>query len=196
MGIEFELKFAAQPPQQLQIRKQLGDFFPISMETTYYDTASGDLAAQHITLRLRRENENTVCTVKFPAGRDARREWEASCDSIQQAIPVLCKLGAPDMLLSLPSSGLQAVCGARFTRLAKIIALPDCTVELALDCGVLTGGGRELPLCEVEVELKAGSRDAAAVYAKALAAEYGLTPENTSKFRRAWDLAKGEYHGL
>ncbi len=40
------------------------------------------------------------------------------------------------------------------TRRALTVELESCTVELALDSGVLLGSGRELPLCEVEVELK------------------------------------------
>ena len=65
-------------------------------------------------------------------------------------------------------------------------------MEIALDEGVLLGGGRELPIREVEVELKSGSEEAAVAFAKELAAAYGLLPENKSKFRRAQMLAKGE----
>ena len=57
-----------------------------------------------------------------------------------------------------------------------------------VDSGILFGGGQELPLCEVEVELKQGSREDAARYAAKLAEEFGLTPAPKSKFRRALDL--------
>ena len=63
-------------------------------------------------------------------------------------------------------------------------------VELALDRGILCGGKKEIPLCEVEVELKDGSKEAAAFFALELAKKYGLDPENKSKFRRALDLTK------
>ena len=65
-------------------------------------------------------------------------------------------------------------------------------VEIALDRGVLLGGGREVPLCEVEVELKAGQPEAAVAFAENLAEEFGLRPERKSKFRRALALAEGE----
>jgi triphosphatase len=77
-------------------------------------------------------------------------------------------------------------------RIAKTLELEGCTVELALDEGSLTGGGREIPLCEVEVELLSGSREAACVYAGALAVRFGLKQETRSKFRRALALARGE----
>ena len=73
-----------------------------------------------------------------------------------------------------------------------IIACGGSLLELALDRGVLTGGGREIPLCEVEVELKSGSREAVLAFAKELAQRFDLAPETRSKFRRALALAKGE----
>jgi inorganic triphosphatase YgiF len=61
---------------------------------------------------------------------------------------------------------------------------------LALDSGVLIGGGRETPLCEVELELKEGNQEAMVLYARILAAKFGLVPERKSKFRRALELAQ------
>ena len=120
-----------------------------------------------------------------------RGEFEVNCDSIEAAIPELCKLSGVG-LTDLTAGGVVKVAGARFTRVATVVVLPECTVEIALDRGVLLGGGREIELHELEVELKSGSREAATLYAMALAKTYGLTPEKFSKFRRALDLARGE----
>lgn len=196
MGREFELKFTAVPEQQAAIHGRFGSFTSVYMETTYYDTPDSSLSARHITLRRRMENGVSVCTVKTPADDHGRGEWETECEDIGSAIPVLCALGCPVDLPSLAAGGLVPICGARFTRLAKAVTAPGCTVELALDSGVLTGGGRELSLCEVEVELKSGSEEAAAAFARSLAAEFGLAPEKKSKFRRALALARGESHGI
>ena len=57
---------------------------------------------------------------------------------------------------------------------------------------MLSGGGREQPLCELELELKSGSQEAAVALAEELAARYSLREEPKSKFRRAMDLAEGE----
>ena len=110
------------------------------------------------------------------------------------AIPELCKLGAPMDLMVYCISGVAPVCGAKFTRLAKQLEIPGATVELALDRGKLLGSGRELPLLEVEVELKSGADSAAVAFAGELAANYGLETEKRSKYRRALGLARGEYH--
>ena len=195
MGFEYELKFSASAAQQAAIAgamSQPGQV--IAMETTYYDTPEGLLSARRITLRRRFENGVSICTVKTPAV-SGRGEWETRCDAIEAAVPILCKLGAPEALLSLTAGGLVEVCGARFQRTAYTLSLPDAVVEVALDAGVLTGGGRECPLCEVEVELKSGSRDGADRYARDLARTYGLEPLHQSKFRRALGLAKGEGYG-
>ena len=61
-------------------------------------------------------------------------------------------------------------------------------MELALDQGILFSGEEEIPLCEIEVELKSGSREAADDFARQLADIYGLQPEEKSKFARALSL--------
>lgn len=190
MGREFELKYAAAPEQQAAIRELFPDLVPIEMETTYYDTPAGDLSARHWTLRRRFEDGRSVCTLKTPAPGGARGEWELEMGDIRDAIPELCKLGAPEELVSLAENGVIQVCGARFTRLAGVISVEGCTLELALDSGILTGGGRTGPLCEVEVELKAGSDADAVAYAQALARRFGLIPQPKSKYRRALELAR------
>lgn len=192
MGREFELKFRSDAAQQEKIRQQFGDFEAIEMETTYYDAPDRSLSDRHITLRRRMEGGKSVCTLKTPAEGGGRGEWELECDSIEAAIPELCKLSGWRLLALLTQNGVEEVCGAKFTRLAKTVSLPDCTVEIALDRGILTGGGREIPLCEIEVELKTGSEAAAVEFARALAREYGLQPEKGSKFRRALAIARGE----
>ena len=190
MGREFELKFRADAEKIAAIEAKYGEFTVISMETTYYDTAERALSPLHWTLRRRFENGKSVCTLKTPAAGGARGEWETECHDIVDAIPVLCKLGAPMQLIALTIDGVEQVCGAKFTRLAKPLMPEGCTVELALDRGCLTGGGREEPLCEVEVELKDGDDAAATAFAMALAAEFDLVPETGSKYRRALALAQ------
>ena len=191
MGIEFELKFRATPIQQVLLMKRYPqEHQSFAMETTYYDTAEGDLSHRAYTLRRRMENERSVCTLKAPAGTYGRREFEVNAPTIEEAIPELCKLSGIADLADLTANGVIPVCGAKFTRIAIPVVLEDCTVELALDSGVLTGDGKEIPLCEVEVELKEGKQEAAVAFAKALAEEFCLTPESKSKFVRARELAR------
>lgn len=192
MGQEFELKFTAGDAQQEAIFAAFGPWQKYEMETTYYDTPDRSLSARHVTLRRRMENENSICTVKTPRPDGARGEWECQCEDIRTALSQLHSLGAPEFVATLAAETLIPVCGARFTRHSCPIELDDTVVELALDKGALLGGGREIPLCEVEAELKEGDRDAVIRFAATLAAQYGLQPERRSKFSRATDLAEGE----
>lgn len=191
MGVEYEWKFRADPQIQEDLyRNTEGHWQETAMETTYYDTMDGILSSLHYTLRRRMENEKSVCTIKTPSADGGRGEWEVEETSIEQAIPKLCKLGGPENLLSLTREGVHAICGAKFLRRFCQIDIGTAVVELALDRGKLTGGGQEIPLCEIEIELKDGSKEAAAVFVAHLAKKYGLTPEHKSKFRRALDLTK------
>ena len=188
MGQEYELKFQATAAIQGQIRASLGDVWhACSMATTYYDSPDGQLSARKWTLRCRLENGISICTLKTPMGA-ARGEWETQCQDIMAAIPMLCKLGAPQALLTLTAKGVAPVCGAAFTRLAAQVTYGASRLEIALDEGKLTAGDRSTPLCEVEVELKEGLSQDADAYAQALADTFGLTPLATSKFKRALAL--------
>ncbi|MBQ7801912.1 MAG: CYTH domain-containing protein [Oscillospiraceae bacterium] len=190
MGREFELKYAADEGAFASLQDRYRDLTPIAMETTYYDTPDARLSPLRWTLRRRMENGQSVCTLKTPLPDGSRGEWEARCPDILSGIDALCAIGAPRELLVLTAGGVTEVCAARFTRLAGMIEGEDFTAELALDRGVLLGGGRELPFTEVEVELKSGSEEAAVAFARQLAAEFGLKPELKSKYRRALDLAR------
>ena len=193
MGVEFEVKFRATPEVLEKLRKEIpGQEEIYQMETTYYDTPTGAFSAHYCTLRRRMENNRSVCTLKAPARGYGRREWETDCDSIEMAFKELCKLDVPEELLALAKEGLVPVCGAKFTRIAKTVELDTGTAELALDRGILMGGGKEIPLCEVEIERKTCSEEACVAYATLLAQRYGLEQETLSKFRRAQMLAKGE----
>lgn len=193
MGVEFEVKFRATQEVIETLRRELpGREERYQMQTTYYDTPSGAFSQRHCTLRRRMENGRNVCTLKTPAQGLGRSEWELECDSIEEAVKELCKLEGNRELLSLAAEGLRPVCGAKFTRIAKTVELESGTVELALDQGVLMGGGKEIPLCEIELEKKTCTETDCLAYASFLSASYGLKQEKKSKFRRALALYKGE----
>lgn len=191
MGSEYELKYRADP----ESLRSIFTTFParwqtIAMETTYYDTPSRSLSQRRWTLRCRLENNVRVCTLKTPGIGIERGEWEVTCDSIERAIPELCKLSGCQELADLCKEGLIVSCGAKFNRRAGIFTLRDAVMELALDEGLLLGGGKEIPLCELEVEHKEGSRESMERFAAELASLYGLQTEEKSKFARALALCE------
>lgn len=189
MGREFELKYHAEPEQMEAIREKYGSFHTLEMKTVYYDTPSGKLKNRRWTLRRRMENGEPVCTVKTAPENGGRGEWETVCPDIESAVPILIEMGAPAELAELASEGLMEICGVRFVRLAAQLPAGDGLVELALDRGEFLSEKRNRPFAEVEVELKQGMDQDALNFAETLAAEFHLTPEPKSKFKRALELA-------
>lgn len=193
MGMEYEWKYRA----TAEILAAVEEKYPkryntVKMVTTYFDTAEGALSARRMTLRLRQENDTTVCTFKTTVDDQTRGEWECQCADIGQGIEKLCKLGAPEELNVLTAVGVEPVCGAAFTRRVAKFRFLDAVLELALDEGVLLGGDRQQPFCEIEVEWKSGRLADAEGFCKELSGTFGLQTEKESKFCRAMGLARGE----
>ena len=190
MGRELELKFAASSKTLDAMEEKYAPLTPITMHTRYFDTPHQAFRGRRWTLRLRLENGRPICTLKTRLSDGSRGEYETESGDIVSAIPALLEQGAPAELEELAREGLEEVCGARFTRLARIIDVPGGQVELALDRGEFTGGGRTLPFTEAEAELKAGPDEVLARFGRALAEEFSLREEPRSKIQRAMALAE------
>lgn len=190
MGRELELKFAASSETLDAMEEKYAPLSPITMHTRYFDTPHQAFRERRWTLRLRLENGRPICTLKTCLSDGSRGEYETESGDIVSAIPALLEQGAPAELEELAREGLEEVCGARFTRLARIIDVPGGQVELALDRGEFTGGGRTLPFTEAEAELKAGPDEVLMDFGRGLAAEFSLREEPRSKIQRAMALAE------
>ena len=190
MGRELELKFAASSETLDAMEEKYAPLTPITMHTRYFDTPHQAFRGRRWTFRLRLENGRPICTLKTRLSDGSRGEYETESGDIVSAIPALLEQGAPAELEELAREGLEEVCGARFTRLARIIDVPGGQVELALDRGEFTGGGRTLPFTEAEAELKAGPDEVLARFGRALAEEFSLREEPRSKIQRAMALAE------
>ena len=193
MGMEYERKFRADEATQEKILQYLsGSREVFRMKTTYFDTPDSALSLRKWTLRCRQENDISLCTLKTPGENNARGAWETPSAEIGESIEALCKLGAPEELKTLCAKGLIPICGAEFTRTAITLSYGESLLEVALDRGILTGGGRIAPIAEAEVELKRGSVSDVDAFAADLSRKFGLTEEPDSKFRRALALYRGE----
>ena len=194
MGREWERKYEASEVVQRAIlndshvRALTVQTTDIQMESRYFDTADGAFAAKKQMLRLRKENGRGVVTFKTSEENGMRGEWEYAAETLDGAAEKLAALGAPVE----GWNELIEVCGASFTRTAVALVFPDSAkAELALDLGVLTGGGRMLPLSEVEIEHKGGNLQTIEVFCDELAHRYDLQAETKSKFVRARMLREG-----
>ena len=193
MSVEFELKYRCPAQVQAKIRQAFpGPWEETPMATTYFDTPSGQLSRRRWTLRHRAEGGRDVCTLKTPGQGNARGEWDQECEDIFRAIPMLAAASGQSELKELTEEGLTPVCGARFTRQTTMLTDETFCAELALDLGVLMGGGKEIPLAECELELKSGDPAALEAFAEHFRQTFGLSVEPKSKFARAKALAQEE----
>ena len=199
MGRETEYKLAVGDLQLLDCilcsrtvaERLCAPYAYLRMRTTYYDTEDGFLETRRWMLRLRTENERSVVTMKTPGEGHTRGEWEVESAYLDEALPKLAALGAPQEITSLQSDALAPICGARFTRITAELRLSEATsCMICGDVGDLTGGGRTALLCELELELKQGSEAELAVFAQALMETYHLSEQPLSKLQRARALAE------
>lgn len=198
MGKELEIKLAVDDLQMLdcilcdaRIREKMAQPYRyVPMQTTYFDTNDAKLSAHHWMLRVRKEAEESIITMKTAAEGYTRGEWSVTGEYLDEAIDALCAQGAPAELAEIAKQDLIPVCGAKFTRILAELTLPDGSrCELAGDVGDLMGGGRYAPLCELELELKGGQPDQMLALARQLQQVYGLAEQPRSKFARARALA-------
>ena len=166
------------------------------MQATYYDTPDNLLHQRKWTLRLRREGYRSVAAFKTQnlsddAGFFTRSEWQCTVENIEDAIPILIEQGAPRELKSvLKGKPLEPCCGADFERRSVCLYMDEgVRIEMAGDYGVLTGGAREMPICELELELLYGDAGSLPPLCQQLMTDYGLKEETRSKYERARGLA-------
>ncbi|MDD3164237.1 MAG: CYTH domain-containing protein [Oscillospiraceae bacterium] len=159
-----------------------------NMDTTYFDL-DAYYRERHWVLRMRWENGVPIVTMKMPGDDQTfRYEWECQAQSPAEAIPQLIKQGAPEELSNIKQ--FKTLCSAHFTRTAVSLLRQDATIELACDRGVLIGGAKTAPVCEVELELKSGPATALLPLEYYLTLNYNLHIEPLSKFARALALTK------
>ena len=166
-------------------------FIYIRMQTTYYDTEDGLLEKNRWMLRLRTEDGRSVVTMKTPGEGHTRGEWEVESAYLDEALPKLAALGAPQEIAALQPDALAPICGASFTRITAELRLSENTsCMICGDVGDLTGGGRTALLCELELELKQGNEAALTAFAQELMDTYCLSEQPLSKLQRARALAE------
>ena len=141
------------------------------LHTTYFDTDDLALRARHIELRIRRHGRRWIETLKTTeppgTGLYRRGEWEAPVAGLRPALAPLCAQLEADSpwsrALSEPwlAERLVPVFEASVRRSSWTLSqLDGSRIEMTLDEGELRCGDRRAPICEVELELKAGNASA------------------------------------
>lgn len=159
-GHEIELKLLIDPAEA--DRLVASDLFGgpervRTMHTVYFDTPSLDLATAGFSLRVRESGGAFVQTVKAlgseAAGLMARPEWERELPGpapiLDDERPIWQGLGDRlQMVAPLFEVDVE--------RRSWTLSQGDSVCEVVLDRGLVRAGDRQAPVCEIEIELKAG----------------------------------------
>lgn len=199
--MELEYKWAlapnADPKRTLAIAELMGPLVrgraEIAMSSHYFDTADGLIEHSKGALRMRGENERSVCCLKLPVesegGCARRQEFEVEAESLEQGIELLKRTDAPAELLdALDGAELVETCSIDFTRDAFQLEAkeePVFSAELAIDRGTMRHEGRSCGFQEMEFELKGGDEGAFHALAAKIQKAGFLEPLTRSKLERA-----------
>ncbi|MHB1020903.1 MAG: CYTH and CHAD domain-containing protein [Acidobacteriaceae bacterium] len=207
MPEEIELKLAIAPEDVARFRRQpllrslrQGHATTKHLINTYFDTTTLRLQQNRIALRIRQAGRQRIQTIKRDAlpGQSGlvRGEWE---HPVLEDTPDLTQVDDAELRKVLvPRRGklaLKPIFVTDFRRTAWLLKTTDAEVECALDLGMIRAGKASQPICEVELELKAGNRNVLFALAQQLNRAVPLRPEQASKAARGYALAAGEKPG-
>ena len=198
--VEVELKLALPPDQaalflMLMARRRS---VPVqqNLVTRYYDTPDFALSAQGIALRVRKVGRRWLQTLKTEGERQGglsrRAEYEMA---IPGGKPDWSRFpaAAQELVSATLRTQLIPVFETHFTRTAWLVGgRGKALIEVALDVGEVRAGKRRQPICEIELELKAGKPDALFVLAQGWGGQLDYLPLDVSKAERGVKLARGE----
>lgn len=174
------------------------------LHNVYYDTPDQALRRQKVALRVRRQtreqapSEVWILTLKTAGtsvgGLSQRGEWEAT---LRNARPRLSALqGTPWATLDPDGTLWPQLVPAFVTTCTRTLWLLNqrggSVIEVALDVGEIVTGGRREPICELELELKAGPPEALHALAHRLTDVVAVLPGQASKAERGYALARDE----
>lgn len=211
---ELELKFQV-PPRALEALRadllagQAGPDIAVvqPLQAVYFDTADRLLGRHLMALRLRREGDRWVQTLKAAKPHSMDRLEENAdagpASAAREAVPPALDLArhpvgedtAGALLRALLAAHPGAVLAPRYTtdvrRLRRVAEVGDATIEVALDEGTLRAGELSAPVCEIEFELLAGSSAGLFRLAAHWQRRHGLWLDVASKAHRGDCLADG-----
>lgn len=162
----------------------------------YFDTPERDLAQAKVALRLRRDGEEVIQTLKTRghsvAGLSERNEYDWHLAKPKLDVKKLDGECWPEELAELDKKTLKPIFTTDFVRERAEIAWgrgkAKVVIEAALDLGHVVAGKQKEEICELELELREGEPAALLELAAELAATLALMPCDISKAERGYRL--------
>jgi inorganic triphosphatase YgiF len=194
MGSETELKFNVAPKdlRKLRTARPLHRKRPEekNLVSVYFDTPKHKLAKKGVSLRVRRDGNNRIQTIKTDGSKGSiiRGEWE---HKIKGDVPNLRK--ARDTALARVSTRklkrhLRPIFETHIHRTTLPFRRNGSWIEVALDRGRVRAGRLSAPIAELELERKRGGAGEVFKLARKLGELVPATLSLKSKSERGYDL--------
>ncbi|MBD8481170.1 CYTH domain-containing protein [Pseudomonas coleopterorum] len=170
----------------------------------YFDTPARELAAAKVALRLRRDGEEVIQTLKTRgssvAGLSQRNEYDWNLPKAKLDLKKLDGECWPEQLAGLDKKTIKPVFTTDFVRERAEIAWgrgkARVVIEAALDLGKVIVGKQSEEICELELELREGEPAALLELAAELAEKLALMPCDISKAERGYRLSDPDSYAL
>ncbi|EFQ60384.1 hypothetical protein PFWH6_5657 [Pseudomonas fluorescens WH6] len=168
----------------------------LELMNQYFDTPERDLAQAKVALRLRKDGDAIIQTLKTRgqsvAGLSERNEYNWDLPKAKLDVKKLDGECWPEQLAELDKKTLKPIFTTDFVRERAEIAWgrgkAKVVIEAALDLGHVVVGKQKEEICELELELREGEPAALLELAAELAATLALMPCDISKAERGYRL--------
>lgn len=170
----------------------------------YFDTPERDLAQAKVALRLRKDGDEVIQTLKTRgqsvAGLSERNEYDWKLPKAKLDVKKLDGECWPESLAELDKKTLKPIFTTDFVRERAEIAWgrgkSKVVIEAALDLGHVVVGKQKEEICELELELREGEPAALLELAAELAETLALMPCDISKAERGYRLYDANSYSL
>ena len=198
MAREVELKFDVEPGgMKLARAAPMLAEPPASekeLESVYFDTKKGALRDAGFSLRVRRSGDRYVQTVKRKRGNSTglfvRQEWEADVAGFEPDPRALRRTPMKSVLEAINGDALVPLIRASVHRSTWAVERRGSRIEIVLDQGEVRSGKAKAPICELELEVKAGRSARLFELARELFGSVPLRLGVLSKSERGYALAE------
>ena len=176
----------------------------LELSNQYFDTPERDLANAKVALRLRRDGEQIIQTLKTRgqsiAGLSERNEYNWDLPKAKLDLKKLDGECWPEQLAELDKKTIKPLFTTDFIREKAEIAWgrgkAKVVIEAALDLGHVVAGKQKEEICELELELREGDPAALLELAAELALTLPLMPCDISKAERGYRLFDANSYSL
>ncbi|MEP9370788.1 CHAD domain-containing protein [Mesorhizobium sp. KR1-2] len=169
---------------------------PKTIRSVYFDTRKHRLHDKGYLLRIRRNGQDSVQTVRTIKPTNdglGRSEWDAAMHG-DRPVAAAAEHSPLSKLLRKQDDWekLRPVFTVEVDRDTYLLERGDTTIEITLDEGVVSDGHAEQNIAEAELELKTGDPQALFAFAREISAGVPSLVSLTSKGERGYRLLAGD----